>query len=362
MINFLELNRVNEPYKDQIRDAVNDILNSGHYLLGKHLQSFEKAFADYCQTKYAVGVGCGLDALKLMIAASGLVPGDEIIVPANTYIASILAISQNGCKPILIEPDIHTFNINPDLIEEKITVRTRAILVVHLYGRVCSFDQIKAIAEKHRLLVFEDASQAHGALYKGKKVGSLGKAAAFSCYPTKNLGALSDAGVVTTDDPVLAEKISCLRNYGFKRKDIAEYQGVNSRLDEIQAAILNIKLKHLDQDNNRRREIATFYLEHIHNEKIILPTCTDLQSHVWHLFVVRCQHRQKLQQYLMDNDIETMIQYPVPPHKQKAYAAWNDRSYSITETIHKEVLSLPLNTALTKNQIQTIVEVINRYE
>jgi len=352
---------VNQRYRFDIEDAIRRVLDSGRYLLDQNLEDFERSFADYCGTKYAVGVGCGLDALSLIIKAFGFGPGDQIIAPATTYIASILAISRNGCEPVLIEPDIESYNINPDLIVEKITPATKAIMVVHLYGRLCRMDRITDIARRFGLKVIEDACQSHGASWNGRKAGSLGDAAAFSFYPTKNLGCLSDGGAVTTNDASLARKIRALRNYGCIQKYDSEYQGVNSRLDEIQAAVLNIKLKHLDSENSRRRQIAAFYLNSIENRRIILPYSSDKDSHVWHLFVVRSRNRDRLRRYLWEKGVETLIHYPVPPHRQKAYG-WDDISLPLTERIHDEVLSLPMNTALEQSELVKIVEAVNSYE
>ncbi|NLT68526.1 MAG: DegT/DnrJ/EryC1/StrS family aminotransferase [Acidobacteria bacterium] len=361
MIPFLNLQKVNQRYRFDIEDAIRRVLDSGRYLLDQNLEDFERSFADYCGTKYAVGVGCGLDALSLIIKAFGFGPGDQIIAPATTYIASILAISRNGCEPVLIEPDIESYNINPDLIVEKITPATKAIMVVHLYGRLCRMDRITDIARRFGLKVIEDACQSHGASWNGRKAGSLGDAAAFSFYPTKNLGCLSDGGAVTTNDASLARKIRALRNYGCIQKYDSEYQGVNSRLDEIQAAVLNIKLKHLDSENSRRRQIAAFYLNSIENRRIILPYSSDKDSHVWHLFVVRSRNRDRLRRYLWEKGVETLIHYPVPPHRQKAYG-WDDISLPLTERIHDEVLSLPMNTALEQSELVKIVEAVNSYE
>lgn len=361
MIPFLNLQKVNQRYRFDIEDAIRRVLDSGRYLLDQNLEDFERSFADYCGTNYAVGVGCGLDALSLIIRAFGFGPGDQIIAPATTYIASILAISRNGCEPVLIEPDIESYNINPDLIVEKITPATKAIMVVHLYGRLCRMDRITDIARRFGLKVIEDACQSHGASWNGRKAGSLGDAAAFSFYPTKNLGCLSDGGAVTTNDASLARKIRALRNYGCIQKYDSEYQGVNSRLDEIQAAVLNIKLKHLDSENSRRRQIAAFYLNSIENRRIILPYSSDKDSHVWHLFVVRSRNRDRLRRYLWEKGVETLIHYPVPPHRQKAYG-WDDISLPLTERIHDEVLSLPMNTALEQSELVKIVEAVNSYE
>ena len=362
MIKFLDLYKINQQYRSEIDKSIRDVLDCGQYLLAEKLQAFEQDFAGYCQVKHAIGTACGLDALSLIIKAYGFGKGDEIIVAANTYIASILAISQNGCEPILVEPDINTYNIDADLIEEKVTARTKAIMAVHLYGQICPIDKIKAVAEKYNLMIIEDACQSHGGVYKGKRAGSLGDAAAFSFYPSKNLGCLADGGAVTTNDDELAGKIRAMRNYGFTAKYQAQFQGINSRLDEIQAAILGVKLKYLDRENGRRREIAAFYLENIKNENVVVPACENDDSHVWHLFVVRCKDRQKLQGYLLANGIQTMIHYPIAPHKQKAYAEWNDLSYPVTEKIHAEVLSVPMNPGLRDDDLKKIVETINSYE
>ena len=295
--------------------------------------------------------------------AYGIGEGDEVIVPSNTYIASVLSVSANGADPILVEPDIASYNIDPKKIEEKITSRTKAILAVHLYGQSADMNAINQIAEKYNLKVIEDAAQAHGATYTGKRTGNLGNAAGFSFYPGKNLGALGDAGAITTNDGQLAEKIRALRNYGSHVKYENLYKGVNSRLDEIQAAILRIKLKELDRENERRREIATYYLNHINNSKIILPKIVnrDLSSHVWHLFVVRTKEREKLQSYLKEKGIQTLIHYPVPPHKQQAYKEWSNLSYPISEQIHNEELSLPISPVQSIETTRKIVEVINSF-
>ena len=337
MIKFLDLYKINERYRTQINARVKEVLDSGWYLLGKQDKEFEQSFAKYCGVKHCIGCANGLDALNLIIRGYSFGQGDEIIVPANTYIASILAISENGCTPVLVEPDINTYNINPDLIEAKITSKTKAIMVVHLYGQAVQMDKIGALAKKYDLKVIEDSAQAHGAYYQGKKVGSLGDASGFSFYPGKNLGCMGDGGAVTTNDDELAKKIRAIANYGSDYKYHHIYKGVNSRLDEIQAAILDVKLPYLDEDNARRREIAKYYRENIKNERIILPSTYDENAHVWHVFVVRCDDREALQKHLEANDIQTNIHYPTAPHKQECYSEYASLSLPVTEKIHKEV-------------------------
>lgn len=362
MIPFLDLHRINERFRKQIDSTIQEILDSGRYLLGTHTQHFEEHFATYCGTKYAIGCGNGLDALRLIIMGYGFGIGDEIIVPANTYIASILAISENGCTPVLVEPNIDTYNIDVDSIESKITKNTKAILIVHLYGQAVDMQKIWNLAKHYNLKVIEDSAQAHGAIYNGKKVGNLSDASGFSFYPGKNLGALGDAGCITTNDEKLALKVRALLNYGSYIKYENLYIGINSRLDEIHAGILDIKLPHLDSDNMRRRKIAALYREHIHNDMIILPQTQKEEQHVWHLFVIRTNNREKLQQYLKEHDIETLIHYPIPPHKQQAYKAWNHLSFPITEQIHKEVLSLPISPVMSDSQVQKVIDAINKYQ
>ena len=361
MVKFLDLFKMNEQYRSEIDEAIKRVLDSGWYLLGKEDEKFENNFAQYCGVKHAIGVANGLDALNLIIKAYGFAEGDEIIVPANTYIASVLAISQNGCTPILVEPDIETYNINPDLIEEKITPRTKAIMVVHLYGQAVEMEKIWALAKKYDLKVIEDSAQAHGAIYKGKRTGNLGDASGFSFYPGKNLGCLGDGGAITTNDDELATKLKALKNYGSQVKYQNLYKGYNSRLDEIHAAVLDVKLKGLDKDNKKRGEIAKYYLENIKNTKITLPKLYDEKAHVWHVFIVRSEKREELQKYLADNDVQTLIHYPVPPHKQPAYSEWNNLSYPITEKIHNEVLSLPISPVMTDEEVKKVVEVINNF-
>ena len=361
MIKFLDLEKINNRFRDEMDARIKDVLDSGWYLSGKWNQEFAQHFAEFCGTKHALGVANGLDAINLIIRGYGFGAGDEIIVPANTYIATILAISENGCTPVLVEPDINTYNINPDLIEEKITDKTKAIIVVHLYGQAVQMQKIWEIAKKYNLKVIEDAAQAHGAMYNGRRVGNLGDAAAFSFYPGKNLGALGDAGGVTTNDAELFARVHAIANYGSDRKYHHIYKGINSRLDEVQAALLDVKLSCLDADNARRREIAKYYRENIKNPKIILPTTYDEDAHVWHVFVVRCAEREGLCKYLENKGIQTNIHYPTPPHKQGAYAEWNNLSLPITEEIHRTVMSLPISPVLTDDEVKKIVEVVNGF-
>lgn len=366
MIPFLDIHKINKRFEAQLREAFSGFLDSGHYILGDAVRTFEQNFAAYCGVSHSIGVSNGLDALRLIFEAykimGKLQPGDEVIVPANTYIASILAISHSGLQPVLAEPDEKTFNISPETLEKHITPKTKAILVVHLYGRLANMEALQSICKKNRLLLVEDAAQAHGAVYKnGKKAGNLGDAAAFSFYPTKNLGALGDAGAVTTHNAELAAIILKLRNYGSEKKDLHEIQGYNHRLDEFQAAVLNIKLPYLDADNEKRIRMARTYLIAIKNDKITLPFHNNGKDHVFHLFVVRSGERDQLREFLLENGIETLIHYPVPPHQQGAYTAWNGLQLPVTEKIHKEVLSLPLHPALEPEDITRIIHVINSY-
>lgn len=361
MIKFLDLKKINNRYREEIDSRIKNILDKGWYLQGEENENFTKNFANFCGTKFALGVANGLDALNLIIKAYGFGNGDEIIVPANTYIATILAISENGCIPILVEPDIKTYNINPDSIEEKITTKTKAIMVVHLYGQAVQMEKIWKIAKKYNLKIIEDSAQAHGAIYQENRTGNLGDASGFSFYPGKNLGCIGDGGAVTTNDEELFNKIKAIANYGSDRKYHHIYKGVNSRLDEIQAAVLDIKLKHLDSDNNKRREISKYYRENIKNSKIILPETYDEKSHVWHIFAVRTQNRNEFQKYLTEKGIQTIIHYPTPPHKQGAYKEWNNLSFPITEEIHNTILSLPISPVMTDSEIEKVVEVVNEY-
>ena len=362
MIQFLDLHKINERYRCEFDEKIKEILDSGWYLQGRQNEEFCSHFAAFCGTKYALGVANGLDALRIIIKAYGFGPGDEIIVPANTFIATVLAISDNGCTPVFVEPDINSYTINPNLIEEKITTRTKAIMAVHLYGQACQMDEINAIAKKYNLKVIEDAAQAHGALYKGKRVGNLGDAAGFSFYPGKNLGALGDAGGITTNDKNLFEKCKAIANYGSDYKYHHIYKGLNSRMDEFQAAFLDVKLSTLDDDNKRRREISKFYRDNINNPNIILPSAEDELSHVWHIFAIRSSNRDNLKKYLDDNHIQTNIHYPIPPHKQLAYSEFNVQSFPITEEIHNSVLSLPISPVLTDREIEKVVDVLNNFD
>lgn len=362
MIKFLDLYKINERLRKEINDKITQVLDKGWYLLGKETENFEQNFAKYCGVKHCIGVANGLESLNLIIRGYGFAQGDEIIVPANTYIASILAISENGCTPILVEPDINTYNINPDLIEKKITSKTKAIMVVHLYGQAVQMQKIWALAQKYNLKIIEDSAQAHGAKYQNKRVGSLGDASGFSFYPGKNLGCVGDGGCVTTNDDELAQKIKALRNYGSHKKYHNVFIGMNSRLDEIQAGILDIKLKFLDEDNQKRKEIAKYYRKNIKNSNIILPNVYAEDAHVWHLFVVRTKQRDNFQKYLLDNEIQTIIHYPIPPHKQECYKLWNNLSYPITEEIHKSVLSLPISPVMSDDEVRKVVEVVNEYK
>lgn len=361
MIDFLNLQKINNRFKAQIMYGIENILDKGWYLQGEENQKFSINFAKYCGTKYALGVGNGLDALRLIIRGFGFGCGDEIIVPANTYIATILAITDNGCTPVLVEPDINTYNINVNLIEEKITSRTKAILVVHLYGQAVQMQKVWDLAKKYNLKVIEDAAQAHGAIYQDLRVGNLSDAAGFSFYPSKNLGCLGDGGAVTTSDEELFNKIKAIANYGSICKYHNIYKGLNSRLDEIQALVLNIKLFSLDNDNEQRRKIARYYKSHINNNLVILPKTYSDNAHVWHVFVVRVKNRAKFQIYLKNKGIMSLIHYPIPPHKQKAYQEWNQLSFPITEKIHDEVISLPISPVLTEDEVKYVVDVVNEW-
>lgn len=366
MIPFLDLKAINAQYRNELIDACTRVIDSGWYIGGSELEKFEQQFANYCGTKYAIGVANGLDALILTLRAwkelGKLKEGDEVIVPSNTYIASILAISANNLTPILVESCIDSFNIDPNKIETVITSRTKAILPVHLYGQLADMPAIMAIAKRHELLVLEDSAQAHGASLDGKRAGSWGNASGFSFYPGKNLGALGDAGAITTSDEELANTLRALRNYGSHEKYKNLFQGVNSRLDEIQAAMLNVKLSHLDDEIAHRRKVAKAYLQDINNNAIILPTTENDSAHVWHVFVIRCERRDELQKYLAENRVQTLIHYPIPPHQQPAYKEWNDLSYPISENIHQQVLSLPMGPLITKDQIEKIIEIVNQFK
>lgn len=366
MLPFLDLKKINEQYQAELKAACARVIDSGWYITGKELESFETNFAHYCGTKYAIGVANGLDALTLVLRAwkeqGKLKSGDEVIVQANTYIASILAITEND----LVEPDSKTYNLSIENIKQAITDKTKVILPVHLYGQINPMKEIMAIAKENNLLVLEDCAQAHGASIDGIKAGNWGDAAGFSFYPGKNLGALGDAGAITTNDEELASVVTALRNYGSHQKYLNLYQGVNSRLDEIQAAMLNVKLKYLDQETKIRQEIAIQYLENIKNPLIQLPTTAkeyqlNKQSHVWHLFVVSTKHRTLLQEYLTQHNIQTLIHYPTPPHKQLAYKKYNSINLPITEKIHNNVISLPFSSVLSTIEIDYIINTINEF-
>jgi len=381
MIKFLDLKAINDSFEPGLSQSIERVLTSGWYLLGNEVKAFEQEYASYIGTAHCIGVANGLDALRLILKAYielGIMKeGDEIIVPANTYIASILAITDNRLVPVLVEPELNTYNINPYLIEGKITKRTKGIMLVHLYGQNAMHPETDRLVNKYNLKLIEDNAQASGAYYKLNKqdmpcldlrTGSIGHAAGHSFYPGKNLGCLGDGGAVTTNDDELAGVIRALANYGSNKKYVNDYQGLNSRLDEIQAAILRAKLPRLDVDNQRRHEIAQYYLNHIKNPQITLPannlepeTLNLELSNVWHIFIIRTSHRDQLQQYLTENGIQTLIHYPIPPHRQLAYKEWNKLSFPITEKIHQEVLSLPISPVMRDEEVKKVVEILNNY-
>jgi dTDP-4-amino-4,6-dideoxygalactose transaminase len=365
MVSFLDLKSINAKYRDELIKAATKVIDSGWYINGQEVKAFEEEFAAYCGTKYCIGLGNGLDALTLTLRAwkelGKLKDGDEVIVPANTYIASILAITENNLKPVLVEPDILTFNIDHKKISEVISPKTKVILSVHLYGQLAPMPEIMDLAKVHNLLVLEDAAQSHGASLGNRKAGNWGHAAGFSFYPGKNLGALGDAGAVTTNDEELAQTIRAIGNYGSHEKYKNIFQGTNSRLDEIQAAILRVKLKHLDKETDERIRLAKLYLDGINTDYIELPVLPEHRSHVFHLFVVQSDKRKELQEYLNNNGVQTLIHYPIPPHKQKAYQTWNIQKYPITEKMHQRVLSLPMGPLLSKNSVQQVIDACNAY-
>jgi dTDP-4-amino-4,6-dideoxygalactose transaminase len=362
---FLDLRGINARDRDELIAAFTRVLDSGWYILGKEVDLFEREYAAYCGTKHCVGVGNGLDALTLILRGyrelGRINRGDEVIVPANTYIATLLSITENELTPVLVEPDLATYNLDAGRIDEKLTARTRAILPVHLYGQAADMSAINAVARKHDLLVIEDCAQAHGARHAGRTAGALGDAAGHSFFPSKNLGALGDGGAVTTDDDALATVVRALRNYGSLRKYENDYQGVNSRLDELQAALLRVKLKHLDADNQRRCEIASRYTQGIDHPAIVLPVVGGGNEAVWHVYVVRTGRRDALQAHLRACGIDTLIHYPIPPHRQQAYAEWNAQSHPITESIHREVLSLPMSPVMTGTQVAAVIDACNAW-
>ena len=364
MIKFLDLHKINERFRVELDAATKRVLDSGWYLLGKEVEAFERDFAAFCGTKHCIGVANGLDALNLIIKAYGFGPGDEIIVPANTYIATLLAVSENGATPVLVEPNWKTRLIDADLIEAAITPRTKAIMVVHLYGRAMEMTKVWELAKKYHLKVIEDSAQAHGAAFDGRRCGNLGDASGFSFYPGKNLGCLGDGGCVTTNDDALAEKIRAIRNYGSDRKYHHIYKGVNSRLDEIQDAWLAVKLPRLDADNRRRAEIANRYCTEIRNPLIELPDDPNTDSslhHVWHVFAVTCSERDRLDAALTAAGIQTNIHYPTPPHQQGAYEELAKLRLPVSEKMHREILSLPISPVLTDEEVGAVIEAVNNF-
>lgn len=372
MISFLDLQKINKRYAEELKQVASEVIDSGWYLNGERLQEFETNLAAHTGVNHAVGVANGLDALRLILRAwieqGFMEKGDEVIVPANTYIASVFAISDNGLTPLFVEPDIHTYNLDISKIEESITEKTRAIMVVHLYGQVCWSPKLEKIKEKYQLKIIEDNAQAIGAKYMphsnsaSVSTGALGDAAAFSFYPGKNLGALGDAGAVTTNDEQNAEIVRTLGNYGSRKKYYNDYQGLNSRMDEIQAAFLNVKLKYIDEENDKRRKVAQHYIEGITNPDIVLPSTTALtSSHVWHLYVIRHPERDQLQKNLSEQGVQTMIHYPVPPHKQLAYKHLSDEKFPVTEKISEEVLSLPISSVIDNEEVASLTDTVNSY-
>lgn len=360
MIEHLNLGRINQPHAVAIHRAMSRVAESGWYVLGREGEAFEADFAAYCGAQHCVGVANGLDALTLIFRACDFPPGSEVIVPANTYIASILAVTGAGLTPVFVEPDWATCNLDPARVEAHLTPRTRAILAVHLYGRCADMTALGDLARRHGLRLVEDAAQAHGATHGSQRAGNLGDAAGFSFYPTKNLGALGDAGAVVTNDGALARKIAALRNYGSREKYVNEYAGVNSRLDEVQAAILREKLPHLDAENRRRRELAQFYLETLRHPTLTLPPADAVKADAWHLFVVRHPTRDRFVRHLATEGLDAKIHYPIPPHHQAAYAQYRHLHLPITERIHREVLSLPLHPQLTNAEAERVVEAVNQ--
>jgi dTDP-4-amino-4,6-dideoxygalactose transaminase len=365
MINFLDLKKVNQVYAAELKEACARVIDSGWYIGGQELSSFELEFAKYCGVQHCIGVANGLDALSLILRAwkeiGKLKDGDEVIVPANTYIASVLAITENRLVPVLVEPDEYSFNLSPQLVERAITSKTKVILAVHLYGQLAEMPQLCALAKKYNLLVLEDSAQAHGASIDGRRAGAWGDASGFSFYPGKNLGALGDAGAVTTNDQELASVVRALGNYGSYKKYENRYKGVNSRLDEIQAAMLRVKLNYLDHEISARRLLANQYIGNVDNKLIQLPTVGREEQHVWHLFVVQCEKREELQSYLQLHGIQTLIHYPIPPNKQKAYDELASEHYAITERLHQTVLSLPLSPVASPYEIGIVIDRLNAF-
>lgn len=365
MIKFLDLQGITDKYACEIESAVTDVIRSGWYLQGQRNSLFEENYSRYIGTSYTIGCANGLDALiwiyRAYIEMGVMKPGDEVIVPANTYIASILALTENGLVPVLVEPDYETLEIDDSLIEEAITEKTKSILIVHLYGRCAYTEKIGELSKKYNLKLVEDNAQAHGCCFQDKRTGSLGDAAGHSFYPGKNLGALGDGGAVTTNDKGLADTIRALANYGSTKKYVFKYNGRNSRLDEIQAAVLDVKLRHLDGDNDCRRVIARYYYDNLHNNLISYPKQIPMESNVFHIFPILCDRRDELQEFLKKHDIQTLIHYPIPPHKQECYKEWNSISLPITEKIHNSELSLPISPVMTLEEAEEVVKVINRF-
>lgn len=367
MIKFLDLQKINQQYAEELKNVAHEVIDSGWYLLGEKVNKFENDLKEHCGASNAIAVANGLDALRLILRGyieMGLMQaGDEVIVPANTYIASILAISDNNLKPVLVEPDLKTYNIDINKIEAAITKNTKAIMVVHLYGKVCWSEKLIELAKKYKLKIIEDNAQAIGAKWNDKVTGNLGDAAGFSFYPGKNLGALGDSGAVTTKDSVLAETIRALANYGSHKKYENKYRGLNSRMDEIQAAFLSVKIKHIDYENKIRRQVAEAYISGINNKLIGLPEQpSEAEEHVWHVFPVRCKDREAFQEYLLKNGIQTLIHYPKPPHKQEAYKCWSEHQFPISELIHKEIISIPISPVIEEKDVINVIEVINAYQ
>ena len=364
-VKFLDLKKINQLYKQELHDASERVIESGWYLLGKELEKFEKNYSLFCQTRFCLGVANGLDALRLIFRAyieMGIMQkGDEVIVPANTYIASVIAITDNGLIPKFVEPNIDTYNLDSDLIEQAITNKTRAILAVHLYGQISVDDKLMSICKNYNLKLVEDAAQSHGAEWNGKFSGGIGDAAGHSFYPGKNLGALGDAGAVTTNDEELAKLIGALRNYGSNKKYINEYQGFNSRLDEIQASFLNVKLKYIKSDIEVRRQLANYYLENINNSEYTLPYLINNRQHVWHLFVIRTEKRNKLQNYLSNNGIETLIHYPISPYNQQCYKKFKPDVFTVSDLLQDQLLSIPLNSVISIEEIKYCTKLLNDF-
>lgn len=365
MIKFYDLQKITQQHAEEYKAAMERVIDSGWFLQGKETERFEQHYAEYIGTKHCIAVANGLDALTLIIRGykelGVFADGDEIIVPANTYIATILAITRNNLVPVLVEPTWGDLEIDVDRVEEAITERTRGIMTVHLYGRLAYSERLQEICKRHNLKLMEDCAQSHGCVWKGIKTGALGDAGAHSFYPGKNMGAMGDAGAVTTDDDKLASVIRALGNYGSEKKYVFKYEGMNSRMSEVDAAVLDVKLKYLDEDNRKRQELAAYYYENISNPLIQLPLRTDDSRNVYHQFPVFCEKRDELQQYLAERGIQTLIHYPIPPHKQECYSEWNDRSYPVTERIHAQELSIPMSPVITENERLEIVEALNSF-